>query len=243
MINPIAFRVFGFDIRWYGILIAIGISLATYLTMKQTKNSNIDQDSVLDIILVSVVMGVVGARIYYVLFSWDLYKDNILEILDFRSGGLAIHGGLIFGITTAYFMSRIKKLKFIELIDIAIPNVALAQSIGRWGNYFNMEAHGGITNLPWGIEIDGEKVHPTFLYESIWCLLLFFILRYMYKKREFNGQIFLMYAMLYSLERFFVEGLRTDSLMFLGMRQAQIFSISTIILCGIIYGMLKNKNR
>jgi len=131
----------------------------------------------------------------------------------------------------------------LNLLDLAAPSIAIAQSIGRWGNYFNSEAHGGPTNLPWAIVVDGQKVHPTFLYESIWCFLLFLVLLYVDSNRKFEGQTFLLYGILYSLERFFVEGLRTDSLMLGPFRQAQLLSAGVFILFTVIYILMRRKNK
>ena len=140
-------------------------------------------------------------------------------------------------------MCRLKKINFFDLLDLVIPSVALAQAIGRWGNFFNGEAHGGPTDLPWAITVNGEKVHPTFLYESIWCILLFVFLIWISRRRKFKGQILMLYGMLYSLERFFVEGLRTDSLMIGMFRQGQVISL-LIAICSIIgYVILAKKEK
>ena len=166
------------------------------------------------------------------------------RILDIRSGGLAIHGGLIAGILVAIAVCKYHKIKILDLADLCFPTVALAQSIGRWGNFFNSEAHGGPTNLPWAIYVDGQYVHPTFLYESIWCFALFlFLMFYMEKHRAFSGQLALLYGILYSLERIFVEQLRTDSLMLGPFKQAQVLSFCVIVLCATTYVYLHNKER
>lgn len=241
--NPVAFSLFGIDIRWYGILIALGIVIAGIVSYNRAEKFNIQKDSIVDIILVSVPMGIIGARLYYVIFQWSYYKDHIGEIIAVRNGGLAIHGGLILGIAVAYFMCKVKKVEFFNVMDLAIPTVALAQGIGRWGNYINGEAHGGVTNLPWAITVNGEKVHPTFLYESLWCLCIFVLLIILSKKRLFKGQILMLYGILYSIERFFVEGLRTDSLMIGPFRQAQVISLFIIILSVIGYVILRKKEK
>ena len=152
---------------------------------------------------------------------------------------------MILGILSVFIACKIIKIKFSDAIDLAAPVIALSQAIGRFGNYFNSEAHGGPTNLPWGIIVNGEKVHPTFLYESIWCFILFFVLIYLDNRRNFSGQTFLLYAMGYSVERFFVEYLRTDSLMIGPFKQAMVFSMVVFITCMIIYIILKksSKNR
>ena len=240
--NPVAFSLFGIDVRWYGILIGIGFLLGIYISYKRAAKLNITPDHVLDFALFMIPLSIIGARAYYVIFEWDSYKGDLSKIIDIRSGGLAIHGGLIVGLIVCLAVCRYHKIQFLNFADLIFPQVALGQAIGRWGNFFNSEAHGGPTDLPWGIMVDGIKVHPTFLYESIWCLLLFFFLLYMNKKRKFNGQILLLYGILYSLERFFVEALRTDSLMIGPFKQAQIISVSIIIVCIIFYIFLSRKS-
>jgi phosphatidylglycerol:prolipoprotein diacylglycerol transferase len=170
------------------------------------------------------------------------------DMLNIRNGGLAIHGGLIFGLITVIIMCRLKKVSVLDTLDLFIPTVALAQSIGRWGNYFNGEAHGGPTDLPWGILVDGVKVHPTFLYESLWCLFLFFFLSWWDRhRRKAYGQTFALYLILYSAERFCVEALRTDSLMIgsSGIRVSQLIGFCCFIigLFFFIYFAVKLRNK
>lgn len=210
--DPVAFTVFGLDIRWYAVLICAGILLAGFIALRRAPAHGISSDDALDIILVSVPVGVIGARVWYVLFNWEYYH-SFFDVINIRAGGLAIHGGLIFGSIAAILMCRKKKCSPLDVLDFAFPCIALAQAIGRWGNFFNQEAYGSPTDLPWAIVIDGQKVHPTFLYESIWCLILFVILSAVDKRRSFKGQVAMMYGVLYSFERFFVEQLRTDSLL------------------------------
>ena len=242
MPNPIAFSIFGIDIRWYGVLIATGMILAAVITYVRAPRHGIERENILDIVLISIPVGIIGARAYYVIFSWDYYGAHPDQILNFRGGGLAIHGGLIFGLLAAWFVCRHKKISFINALDLALPTVALAQAIGRWGNYFNGEAHGGPTNLPWAITVDGIKVHPTFLYESIWCIIIFAILILIDNKPHFVGKIACLYGILYSAERFCVEALRTDSLMIGPFKQAQVLSTVVILLCLTAYIYLKKKN-
>lgn len=243
MPNPIAFTLFDFDVRWYGVLIATGMLLAVIIVYRRAPSHGINSDDILDTLLWSIPIGVIGARLYYVAFEWNNYAGNFYDIINIRGGGLAIHGGLIFGIITAYLVLKKKKINFWNGLDLVAPAIALAQSIGRWGNYFNGEAHGGPTNLPWAIMVNGETVHPTFLYESLWCLMLFFLLSYLDKRRKFNGQIILLYVILYSVERFFVEWLRTDSLMVGPFKQAQMISVCAILISLFLYHKFKTKNR
>ena len=231
--DPIAFEIAGIEIRWYGILIAAAMLIAVLLSCKRAAYHKLSDEDVLDICLWVLPIGVIGARVYYVLFNLQYY-DSFAEALNIRAGGLAIHGGLIFGAITAILVCKHKKIFPLNVLDLIISTVPLAQSIGRWGNFLNGEAHGGPTDLPWGILVDGVKVHPTFLYESIWCLLLFIALSYFDKnKRRAHGQTFALYCIFYSLERFFVEALRTDSLMIGPFKQAQVLS-----LCAIAFGII-----
>ena len=239
--DPVAFTLFGTKILWYGILVASGFVIAIIISYIRAPKHGLKGDDVLDFALWMIPLSIAGARAYYVYFQWDMYKDNPMSVFALRSGGLAIHGGLIVGVIVAFLVCRYKKISFLELADLVFPSVALAQSIGRWGNFFNSEAHGGPTNLPWAIMVDGELVHPTFLYESLWCLFLFFLLLHIDKKRKFRGQIFLLYGMLYSIERCLVEQLRTDSLMIGPFKQAQVLSLCVFTLCLIAYIILNNK--
>ena len=237
--DPVAFSIFGFDVRWYGILIGIGFVLAILISYKRAPGFGIKEDYVLDFAIFLIPFSIIGARLYYVIFSWDYYAGDIRKILDIRSGGLAIHGGLIAGLIVALLVCRHRKIRLRDLADLVFPQVAMAQSIGRWGNYFNSEAHGGPTDLPWGIMVDGVKVHPTFLYESLWCMGIFLFLLWLSKKRRFGGQIALLYGMLYSFERFFVEALRTDSLMIGPFKQAQVLSACVFAVCALLYLFLR----
>lgn len=241
--NPVAFSIFTFEIMWYGILIASGIILAAIIIYIRAPRHGINQNRTLDFIIISLPIGIIGARAYYVFFQWDYYAGDFLKIINIREGGLAIHGGLIFGMTTAAILCAVWKIRPLNLLDLAVPAVALAQSIGRWGNFFNSEAHGGPTNLPWGILIDGEMVHPTFLYESLWCFILFIFLIIVDNRRRFEGQVFLLYGILYSLERFIVEGFRTDSLMSGSLKQAQLLSLTVIVIFMFLYFLLSRRTK
>lgn len=241
--NPVAFTAFGIDIMWYGIIIAAAMVLAVIIIYRRAPIHKIASEKSLDFILVCVPMGVIGARLYYVLFNWDYYAGDLYRIINTRGGGLAIHGGLILGFLTAFVLCLIWDIRPLNLLDLAAPAIALAQSIGRWGNYFNQEAHGGPTDLPWAISVNGQMVHPTFLYESIWCLLLFLLLLFVDNNRKFTGQTFLLYGILYSFERFFVEWLRTDSLMIGPFKQAQALSAAVFLIFLIIYILMRKKNK
>lgn len=244
MVSPgrVCFTVFGIDIMWYGVLIGFAFILGTLINYRRAPKFGLKPDTFLDVIIWLIPSALVGARLYYVIFNWSYYQNNLAEIINTRNGGLAIHGGIILGIVAVYFVARHDKESFPDILDVLAPVLALGQAIGRWGNFFNEEAHGTETDLPWAQIIDGKGYHPTFLYESIWCFLLFvFLIWFSNHKRTFKGQIICLYFMLYSFERFFVEGLRTDSLMIGPLRQAQVISIVLFIGAFILYRILRKK--
>lgn len=229
--DPVAFKIFGVEIMWYGVLISLAVLIGTILALREAKRVGIKEDDLIDLLIIAIPSALIGARLYYVIFSWDYYKDNLMKIFYFRNGGLAIHGAIILAVIVGYIFTRKRKLDFWKIADIIAPSLILGQAIGRWGNYINQEAYGTPTDLPWGIMIDGVKVHPTFLYESIGNLIIFFILLwYRRKKAKISGEVFLLYLMLYSVVRFFVEGLRIDSLMLGPIRVAQLVSVTAIII-------------
>lgn len=240
--NPIAFTVLGLEIRWYGVFIALAMLIASTFVLRKGKQMGLKEDDLLDLIIWVLPSAIVGARLYYVLF-YDIgyYLSVPMEIFNLRAGGLAIHGGVIGGVLAGYVVTKRKNLPFIPLADVVAPVLILGQAIGRWGNYFNGEAHGGPTNLPWGIMVDGVKVHPTFLYESIWNFLVFVFLIRLLPKKRFDGQVASLYLILYSVARFLIEGLRTDSLMFGPFRVAQLISVGLIILGVFFYNWTKNQ--
>lgn len=242
--DPVAFQIFGLEIRWYGILIAMGVLIGTLLAIRASKRLGFDEEILMDFLIWEIPLCLVGARIYYVIFSWDFYRDNPIEALNIRNGGLAIHGGIITAIIVAIIFTKIRKIDFWTIADICAPSLILAQSIGRWGNFINQEAYGGPTNLPWGIMVNGVKVHPTFLYESIWNFLVFlFLLWYGKNKQKVRGEIFLLYLSLYSFIRFFIEGLRTDSLMLGSIRMAQLISVIGFVIPIYIFYIKRKKNK
>ena len=240
--DPVAFEIFGIEIMWYGVLISIGVVIGTILALREARRIGMDENTLIDLLIYAIPAGLIGSRIHYVIFSWDYYKDNLGEIFNFRGGGLAIHGAIIGAVIVAIIFTRKRKVDFWQVADVCAPSLILGQAIGRWGNYINQEAYGRPTDLPWGIMVDGVKVHPTFLYESIWNFLVFiFLLWYRRKKAKFSGEVFLLYFMLYSVGRFFVEGLRTDSLMLGPIRVAQLISITGIILTLLLFKRRREK--
>ena len=241
--GAVAFSIFGIDIMWYGILVGSGFILAVILSYIRAPQHGIQSDQIIDLALWLIPLSIIGARTYYVIFEWENYSGDLAKILNIRGGGLAIHGGLIAGLIVALVFCRRREIPLLELTDLIFPHVAIAQSIGRWGNFFNSEAHGTATDLPWAILVDGQYVHPTFLYESIWCFCLFWFLLWMDRRRKFRGQITLLYGMLYSMERFCVEALRTDSLMIGPFRQAQVLSACVFVACLVLYIYLNQKQQ
>ncbi len=221
-----ALPIKGFPIYWYGVLIALGFVLALIYGFRRAKEYKIDQNALIDVILVGAVFSVIGARLYYVLNSGRSW--TLSQILDIRDGGLAIYGALIFAIIFGGITCKIRKVNFLSALDLAGPAFLLAQSIGRWGNFVNQEAFGTNTTLPWGMysqktfdyllshpETGADPmlpVHPCFLYESLWCIIGFVLICFLSKKQVFKGEVFLYYIVWYGFGRFFIEGLRTDSL-------------------------------
>lgn len=241
-----AFSLFGLSIKWYGVVIATGMLLAMLYCFRLTKEFGIDSDRVVDVVIAGVIGAVVGARAYYVILHAEYYHD-IREIISIRDGGLAIYGGLLGALLVGCITAKIRKVRILPLIDCASMGFFIGQCVGRWGNFFNQEAFGCNTTLPWGMSggriqsylinhqaLLAEQgmevnpflpVHPTFLYESIWCLLGFLMLHFYYKKRKFDGEMFCYYVIWYGTGRFFIEGLRTDSLYIGSVRASQMLAI------------------
>ena len=240
--DPVAFEIFGVAVRWYGVIMAAGILCGLLYALKESKRVGMDENIILDLVIYAIPAGIIGARLYYVLFNWGYYSKNPWQAFNVRGGGLAIHGTLIAAVITAVIYSRAKKISFWSLADIASPGVILGQAIGRWGNYINQEAHGTPTDLPWGITVDGVKVHPTFLYESLWNFAVFAVLLWYRKRKKAEGNVFLLYMVLYSFGRFFVEGLRTDSLMLGNIRAARLVSAAAVA-AGLGYMYYRNKGK
>lgn len=225
-LNRVAFTVFGKPIYWYGIIICIGFLLGAMYLNARAKQFGYTSDNLIDCLLICVPAGIVCARIYFVAFEWDYYKNHLSEIINIRNGGIAVYGSVIGILIGLFAYSRFKKIFFTGLCDMAALGLLIGQCIGRWGNFVNAEAHGGPTNLPWGMSIDGAApVHPTFFYESFWNLLGFIVLHFYSKKRKFSGEIALLYVMWYGLGRAWIEGLRTDSLYLGDLRVSQVLAI------------------
>ena len=221
-INSVAFTLAGIEVKWYGILITIGICLALFMFYRYAKNKEgLPEDHLYNLALITVPVSIVGARVMYVVTEWDRYRGDFLKMINIREGGLAIYGAIIFGIITVYTYSRITKLSTLKLMDAAAPAVMIGQAIGRWGNFMNAEAYGyspGVETLPWRMEITDSLgrvtvAHPTFLYESLWNVIgILLIYLIFYKKKKFDGQILFTYLGWYGFGRMWIEMLRTDSL-------------------------------
>lgn len=250
-LNPIALEFGPLHIRWYGVIIAFGILLGYFLAQRETEKKNFKENTLIDIVIFSVISAIICARIYYVTFEWAYYKNHLNEIPMIMNGGIAIHGGLIGALGMGYFLTRKHHVSFFQLGDIAAPSIILGQAIGRWGNFMNQEAHGGEVSRSFlenlhipefiinNMKIDGVYYHPTFLYESLWNFLGFIILMSIRKHMRI-GQTLLSYAIWYSIGRFFIEGMRTDSLMLTEhLRMAQMISIA-IITAAIIIWIYRN---
>lgn len=241
LINPVAFQIGKVKIYWYGIIVMCAVLLCLVLIKKRKDKWNIKYDDILDFAVGALFLGFICARIYYVLFNLDYYLEIPLEIFFVWHGGIAIYGGIIGTILYGIYFCKKRKIIFLDLADLLIPYLSLAQSIGRWGNFINQEAYGYETNKPWKMGIYSEVldeyiyVHPTFLYESLCTLIIFFILLKLSKDRKFSGQIFCMYMILYGTARAVIEGLRTDSLMFANFRVSQVLSILFVVSFVIIY--------
>ena len=241
-ISRIAFSFIGIDVYYYGIIIGVGLIIATLYAVNTAKKNGISEDIIYDVVLFGIPSSVIFARIYYVAFSFDDYKNNFSDIFKIWEGGIAIYGAVFGAILSTFIYCYVKKVNFKKIVDIGAIGLLIGQSIGRWGNFFNQEAFGSNTNLPFGMISENtrqyllditskgyhvnptEPVHPTFLYESIWNAFgIFLIIKYK-KNQKFDGEIFLLYILWYGIGRFMIEGLRTDSLMMGNIRISQLIA-------------------
>lgn len=252
--------IFGFSIAYYGIVIVTGMMIAIWIAQREAKRTGQNPEQYLDLAMIGIAAGILGARIYYVIFAWDYYKDDLLSIFNIRQGGLAIYGGIIGACIAVVIYSRKKKQNFSLLMDTASMSIVFGQIMGRWGNFFNREAFGDYTNnlfamqLPvsavraneitqkmWDhvVTVNGVKyiqVHPTFLYESLWNVGVLLFLFWFRKRKKFNGEVFLMYLIGYGLGRIWIEGLRTDQLLLpvVGLPVSQLLSGCLVVGCTIL---------
>ncbi len=261
-LSRVAFRILGKDIYWYGVIIGCGVAMGLLLAFYEAKRTGQDPETYLDFTLYGIVFAVLGARLYYVLFSWESYRGDLLKIFAIREGGLAIYGGIIAGVLTGIVYTKVKKKNFWLMADTAAPSLLLGQIMGRWGNFFNREAFGGYTDglfamrylkeqargisqsvLDHAMTINGVEyiqVQPTFLYESMWNLGLFIILMIMNRRKKFDGQIFGLYLLGYACGRVWIEGLRTDQLMLGNFAVSQLLSG---ILIAVAIGLMIYRNK
>lgn len=261
--------VFGFSIAFYGIIIGIGMLLGMSVATKDYGKHGHKVEDIQDFALIVIILGVIGARLYYVIFEWEYYSKHLMEIPNIRQGGLAIYGGVLAAIATCIIFCKKRKLQFLPMADSGVIGLILGQAIGRWGNFFNAEAFGGYTDSLLAMRIKESivnpgmlnsnvlanlqfvsgtsyiQVHPTFFYESVWNLSVFAFLYFYSKKKSYDGQIFLFYLMLYGFGRFFIEGLRADSLMFFGTNIAvsQMLSLFLFVISIIAQVLLYAKKK
>ena len=247
-LNPVIFSIGNFQMTWYGALIGLGILLAMWMAFRNCKRFGIISDKMVDVVLAGIIGGIIGARLYFVAFRWEDYKDDLTLIFKTWEGGMAIYGGIIGAFLAGALVARLRKVKVLPMMDLAGMGFLIGQGIGRWGNFVNGEAFGSNTNLPWGMtgdrivsylsnstHVTGQAidayglVHPCFLYESIWCLLGFGLLYWYSKRRRFDGEVFLLYLAWYGLGRTFIEGLRTDSLMIGNIRVSQLLAALLVV--------------
>ncbi len=244
-VNSVAMSPFGLDIAWYALIITLGMIVCVVFASVRATKIGVDYEHILDMALFTITSGIIGARLYYVAVEYKRF-ESIGEMFDIRGGGLAIYGGIIGGALAVYFVCKFKKLRFNVIADIVYPGVMLAQAIGRWGNFMNGEAYGVETTLPWGMTVNGTVMHhPTFLYESLWNIIGFVVLAFvLYKRKQYDGQIYYLGAAYYGLGRFMIEGLRTDS-MFIGEVRTNQFLAATafVVYTGLlIYNFIKKTN-
>lgn len=251
-VNEVAFSIGSFQVRWYGIIIAVGFLLAIIYASRSAKKMNIDMNRLIDAVIAGLIGSVICARLYYVIFyPGSKYWDNPVEIFKIHEGGLAIYGGIIGAMVFGGITAKIRKLKVAAVLDIASLGFLIGQGVGRWGNLINQEAFGTATDLPWGMYSDnttlvvpGRPVHPCFLYESILCLLGFVLLHIFTRKlRRYDGQTFLLYIVWYGVSRFFIEGLRTDSLLLhvVNLRVSQVLAAVCVVVGVILLVAFRHK--
>ncbi len=246
-ISRVAFSVFGVPVYFYGLLIGLGLMLALIYAVYETKRAGMEQDDLFNILLIALPTSIVCARLYYVIFQWDYYKNNLSEIFNIRGGGIAIYGAVIGAAAVVYTYCRIKKLSIGKWLDVLSVGLLIGQAVGRWGNFVNGEAFGSATNLPWAMTIvqDGisvaKMVHPTFIYESLWNTVGVVLLWLYRKEKKFDGEMFCGYMIWYGIGRMMIEGLRADSLMIGAFRVSQLLSVC-LVAAGMIIVILKRKS-
>ncbi len=262
-LNRVAFTIGPVTIYWYGIIVALAFLAGISYALSRVKSFGLDGDRVIDVVIIGAIGGIVGARLYYVAFSWDQFKDDPVRIFMTWQGGIAIYGGIIGAFLAGLLMCKIRGVKFLPMLDLAVGGMILGQAIGRWGNFVNIEAFGGNTTLPWGMtspvitnylqshlnelsaihmQVDPSlPVHPTFLYESIWCLAGFIVIALYTSHRRFDGELLLLYTAWYGLGRSVIEGLRTDSLLLGTIRISQLLAILCVLGSAVTWAVIRSK--
>ncbi len=263
--NTVAFSIGDIHVAWYGILITLGLLLAVVYCFKRLKLFGLNNDRVIDVVIGGIIGGIIGGRAYYVIFSWDDYKYYIWDIFKVWEGGMAIYGAIIGALAVGIVMCKLRHVRVMPMLDVASLGFLIGQTIGRWGNFVNVEAFGSNTTLPWGmtgpdiqnyltnhisrlsqigVTVDpSQPVHPCFLYESLWCLIGFILLHLYSKHRKFDGEMFLMYVGWYGLGRAVIEGLRTDPLLIGGLRVSQILAIVCVVISVVLILVIRSKIR
>lgn len=251
--QQVLIEIGGLKIYWYSVMILIGVLLGSYLVLKESKKFNISKEKISDMLFYTILFGIIGARLYYVIFNLDYYLNYPIDIIKVWEGGLAIHGGIIAGAIYLIYYTKKNNLDTLIVTDICVPGLLIGQAVGRWGNFFNKEAHGPVTSIEYlkklqipnfiieGMKIDGEYYIPTFFYESLWCIIgLVIILLIRRLKKIKIGTLTGFYMIWYGIGRYMIESLRTDSLMISALKQAQIISI-VMILIGLIIIVISQK--
>ena len=252
--NRVAIDLGFFQVYWYSLMIALGVLVAIFLVLHEGKKKNYPEDFLINLIFYGIILAIIGARIYYVIFNLDYYSSHIIEMFEIWNGGLAIHGGILAGGLFCIYYCKKHNYKLLEIVDIVVVGLIIGQAIGRWGNFFNQEAYGGIVSLEFlknlhlpdfiidGMKIGANYYHPTFLYESIWNIIGFIILLIIRRNENVHtGQVTAVYMMWYGLGRLFIEGLRTDSLMLGNIKMAQLLSIMMVFVGGLLFYRIYKK--
>ena len=248
-VNRVAFTLFGRDIYWYGLIIVLGLVLGTVVALRNAKKIGMSADTIYDFLLWAIPLSVIGARIYYVATKWSEYREHPISVLYLWEGGIAVYGSIIAAILTLLVFCKIKKIPAYDLLDCCCVGLILGQAVGRWGNFVNAEAYGTSTTLPWRMSLlEGGRmieVHPTFLYESLWDFGVFVLLMVLFtRKRTFPGKVFWNYLLWYGIGRFFIEGLRTDSLYIGSLRISQcVAALSVIVSVIMLFWLSKQMKR
>ena len=245
--QQVLIEIGGIKIYWYSVMILIGVLLGSYLVLKESKKFNISKEKISDMLFYTIIFGIIGARLYYVIFNLDYYLNYPVDIIKVWEGGLAIHGGIIAGAIYLIYYTKKNNLNTLTVTDICVPGLLIGQAIGRWGNFFNKEAHGPVTSIEYlkklqipnfiieGMKIDGEYYIPTFFYESLWCIIGLVIILFLRRLKKIKiGTLTGFYMIWYGIGRYMIESLRTDSLMISALKQAQIISILMILIGAIV---------